>query len=107
MMRIEATKFLVSTTKFVVKATKFLVSVTKFSVITTKFGRSDQTFGSPSQKFRSTDQKFSCLNPHHFFVGLTKTEGQLGQNVMSIQPNDYLVVPNLTKGWKRLQNFCE
>ena len=78
---------------------KFLVGVTKFLVNTT---------GSANQKFRSADQKFSCLNPHHFLVGLTKNEGQPNRNFTSTQLDHYyLVVSTLAKGGKRLQNLYE
>ena len=66
-----------------------------------------QKFGSPNQKFRSADQNFSCLNPHHFLIGLTEIEGQTDQNFTLTQPNCYLVVPPHTKSWKHLQNFYE
>ena len=106
-MRVEATKFLFSTTKFLVGATKFWISDTKFLDSTTKFGNADEKFGSPNQKFRSAIQKFCCLKPHTFLTGLTKNEGQPDQNFSLTQPNCNLVVPTLTKGCKRLQNFYE
>ena len=81
------------------KAIKFLVS-------TIKFDSSDQKFGRPNQNVGSADQKFGCLKPHHFLVGVTKNEGQRSK-FWSAQPNRYLVVQTLTKGWKRLQNFYE
>ena len=52
------------------EATKFLVSVANFLVSTTKFDSTDQKFGSPNQNFDSADRKFDRLNPHHFLVGL-------------------------------------
>ena len=47
------------------------------------------------------------LNPYNFLVSLNKNEGQPDQNFTLAQPYRYLVVPTLTKVWKRLQNFYE
>ena len=77
-----------------VRASKVLVCAIKFC--------------SPiNQRFRSANQNFGCLNPQHFLVSLIKNEGQPNQDFTLNQPNRYLVVPKLTKGWKRLQHFYE
>ena len=89
-------------TKFWLGLPNFWSALPIFLVSTTKFDCADQKFGSPNQHFGSAEQKFGYLNPHHFLAGLTKNEGQ-----ESTQPNRYLLVLTLTKGWKRLQNFYE
>ena len=68
-MRLEATKYLVSTTKFLVWATKFLIR-------DSKFGSADQKFGNDDQKFHSANHKFVGLKPHQFSFGLTENERQ-------------------------------
>ena len=72
-----------------VEATKFLVSAIKFGSAGQKIGNADSKFGSSNQKFRSANQKWRSAQSK-FYV-----------------PNRYLVVPTLTKGSKRLQNFYE
>ena len=76
MLRVQATKVLVSTAKSLVDR---------------------------ATKFDSADQNIGCPNPHHFLVDLIKSEGEPEQNFTLTQPNRYLILPTLTKGWKRLQ----
>ena len=79
MMRIEATKFLVS----------------RYYQI---YGLGYQIFCERYQIFGNHDQNFGYFSPHNFLVGETKNEGQPWSGFWSIQPNHYLVVPTLTKG---------
>ena len=69
-----------------VEATKFLVSAIKFGSAGQKIGNADSKFGSPNQKCRSANQKwrsaqskfyvtkslFSCPNPHKRFEASSK-----------------------------------
>ena len=61
----------------------------------------------PTKNFIVLTQNLVALTLINFLVGLTKNESQPDQNCTLTQPNRYLVVPILRKGWKDLQNFSE